>query len=110
MLALELFLGLAQRRATTLRRAQVLWQLIAARISVELILGFVCRSGLGEDFSGDLPVVTFDSGLAFAFTFVPSIAITPTFTNPAFAHSESTWEKSSASGTSWRSMKRAIVA
>jgi hypothetical protein len=48
--------------------------------------------------------------LATTGTLVPSIAITPTLTRPAFAQTASTEPKTSASAASWRQMKRAIVA
>jgi hypothetical protein len=40
---------------------------------------------------------------------VPSIAITPTFTSPAFLHSDSTELNNSASAASWRRRNSAIV-
>jgi hypothetical protein len=46
---------------------------------------------------------------AFAWTFVPSIATTPTLTNPAFRHRERTDVNSSASVVSWRRRNSAIV-
>jgi hypothetical protein len=41
---------------------------------------------------------------------VPSTAITPTLTSPAFAQTASTEPNTSASACSWRQTKRAIVA
>jgi hypothetical protein len=49
--------GLAQPSAPTLRRAQLLGQLIAARVTVELVLGRVGGLGLFEDLARDLFVI-----------------------------------------------------
>ena len=55
--ALELALCLAQGLAPALRRAQVLGQLVTARLAVELVLAPVGLGGLGEDLARDLLVV-----------------------------------------------------
>ena len=52
--ALTLSLGLAEELPPTLRGAQLLRQLIAALLAVELVLGLVGRPGLGQDLPGDL--------------------------------------------------------
>jgi hypothetical protein len=44
---------LAKELASALRRAQLLGQLITARLPVELILGLVGRPGLGQNLPGD---------------------------------------------------------
>ena len=56
-LAVQAFLGLAQRLASALAGAQVLGQLVAALASVELILATVDLGGLLEDLARDLPEV-----------------------------------------------------
>ena len=61
----------------------MLGQLIAALLAIELVLLAVDPGGLLEDLLRDLPVITVGVLDAFACTFVPSTAITPTFTNPA---------------------------
>jgi len=53
-----LVLYLAEELAPTLRRAQLLGQLIATRLAIQLILGLVSRLGLGEDLPRDLPKLT----------------------------------------------------
>jgi len=50
------------------------------------------------------------SRLALAWTFVPSIAMTPTLASPDRAQSSSTSPNSPAIALSWRAMNRAIVA
>jgi hypothetical protein len=45
----ELALGLPERRASPLARAQPLGQLVAARPAVELVLAPIGRLGLAED-------------------------------------------------------------
>src|SRR6266566_82932 len=54
---LELALGLCQGSTTPLAGPQVLGQLIATRIPVELVLGRVEIGGLLEDLPGELLVV-----------------------------------------------------
>ena len=56
-LARELLFGFAQRSAPTLTRSQMLGQLIAARIAVELILGSVDLARLLQDLPGELLVI-----------------------------------------------------
>ena len=53
-LALALVLGLPEELAPTLRRAQLLGQLITPRLTKALILGLVGRLVLGEDLPRDL--------------------------------------------------------
>src|SRR5215211_8440414 len=55
-LALELCLCRPQRGAAPRARPQLLRQLIAARLPIELILAAVCLRRLGEDRAGDLRV------------------------------------------------------
>src|SRR3954453_7681610 len=57
VLALQALLGLAQRLASALARAQMLRQLVAAVASVELILATVGRRRFLEDLAGDLTEV-----------------------------------------------------
>src|SRR5579859_1588048 len=54
LLAAQLLAGLAEELAAPLGRAQLLGQLITARIPVKLVLGLVGRLVLSEDLSGDL--------------------------------------------------------
>ena len=56
-LLFELALGLAQPRPAALAGAQLLGQLVAARVAVELVLGRVDRLGLFEDLARELLVV-----------------------------------------------------
>ena len=56
-LFIELSLGLLERRATTLRSAQMLRQLIAARLTVELVLFTIDPLSVAEDLDRDPPVV-----------------------------------------------------
>ncbi len=56
-LARELLLGLAQRSTSPLTRAQMLRQLIAARLTVERVLGGVDLARLLQDLAGELLVV-----------------------------------------------------
>src|ERR1019366_9920206 len=53
----ELLLGLAQRSTTTLTGSQMLRQLIATRIAVELVLCGVDLARLLQDLAGELLVV-----------------------------------------------------
>jgi hypothetical protein len=55
-LALELFLGFAQRRAPPRARPQLLRQLIAASLAIKLVLATVRLSRLGQYLARDLPV------------------------------------------------------
>ena len=57
-LSLEPLLGLAKPGAPALAGAQVLGQLVAARLAVELVLGGVDAARLGEDLGGDLLVAS----------------------------------------------------
>ena len=57
-LPVALLLGLPEELAATLRRAQLLGQLIPARITVQLVLGLVGRLRLGEDLPRDLLELT----------------------------------------------------
>jgi hypothetical protein len=66
--------------------------------------------GLAEDLTSDPLIVTVACWKALACIFVPSIAITPTLTIPARAHSPSTLPNSSAIAFSWRWRNLAIVA
>jgi hypothetical protein len=102
--------GLAEELASTRWRAQLLGQLVAARLAVELVLGRVGRLGLGEDHPPDLVELVIDLGLAFPAFRVPSIETTPSRTNPARSQSASTAPNSSANARSCRQTKRAIVA
>jgi hypothetical protein len=52
----------------------------------------------------------FASRLAFAWTFVPSTAITPIAASPDRAHNLNTSPNNPANAGSWRSLNRAIVA
>ena len=56
-LLFEAALGLAQPRAPALAGAQLLGQLVAARVAVELVLGGIDRLGLFEDLARELLVV-----------------------------------------------------
>ncbi len=53
----ELLLGFAQRSASALVGSQVLGQLIAARLAIELILASVDLARLLQDLAGELLVV-----------------------------------------------------
>jgi hypothetical protein len=57
-LAVAVLRGVPEELAPTLRRAQLLGQLIAARSTVELVLGLVGRLRLGEDLPRDLLELT----------------------------------------------------
>src|SRR5215216_1763882 len=57
-LALELCLCLPQRGAPTLARPQLLRQLVAARLPIELVLAAVRPRCLGEDLARDLLVAS----------------------------------------------------
>jgi hypothetical protein len=110
-LARELRLGFAQRSRSSLTGPQMLRQLIATRLAIELILGSVDLAGLLQDLAGELLVVEVAvMRRAFAYIFVPSIAITPTFASPACRQSPSTSLNNSARAASWRTRNRAIVA
>jgi hypothetical protein len=50
-------LGFAQPAPAALARSQLLGQLIAARLAVELVLGLVDRLRLGDDLAGDPLVI-----------------------------------------------------
>ena len=52
-LGIELALGLPQRRPPTLRRAQLLGQLIPARVAVQLVLALVSLVELVQQLPGD---------------------------------------------------------
>jgi hypothetical protein len=60
-LAFELFLCLTQRRAPPLARPKPLGQLIAARLTVELVLAAVRLGGLGQDLARDLLIAAVGS-------------------------------------------------
>jgi hypothetical protein len=110
-LGIEAALGLAQPGPATLLGSELRGQLITARIAELLVLLAINPVGLLEDLLRDLLVVArrVASRLAFACTFVPSIAITPTFASPASAQSPSTSPNGPASAVSWRRRNRAIV-
>ena len=54
LLAPQLLAGLAEELAPTLRRAQLLGQLITTRLAELLVLGLIGRPGLGQDLPRDL--------------------------------------------------------
>ena len=56
-LARELLLGFPQRSTSPLTRPQMLRQLIAARLPVELVLGSVNFARLLQDLAGELLIV-----------------------------------------------------
>jgi hypothetical protein len=80
----------AKELAPALRRAQLLGQLIPARLAVELILGLVGRLASTTTSRAIRSNSKFTSGLALPAIRVPSIDTTPGFTNPARSHSFST--------------------
>jgi hypothetical protein len=57
-LAVAVLLGLPEELAPTLRRAQLLGQLITTRLPVQLVLGLVGRLRLGENLPRDLLKLT----------------------------------------------------
>jgi hypothetical protein len=96
-------LRVRQRLPAALRGAQLLGQLIAALVAVELVLAAVGFFRLTEDLADDLAVD------ALGWIFVPSIVITPTDTNPASRHRPSTSSNRSAISDSCRRRNSAIV-
>jgi hypothetical protein len=72
---------------TQLRR-----ELITTLLAVLLVLGLVRRDRLSDDLLSDLVIVN----VLFPDIFVPSTAITPDCTSPAFSHSDNTPLNSSA--------------
>jgi hypothetical protein len=87
----------------------VLGQLIAARLAIELVLAAVDLRRLPQDLARGLLIAEIGLRAAFAATFVPSIATTPTDTSPARRQRPSTPVNSSASASSWRTRNSAIV-
>jgi hypothetical protein len=110
VLAPELPPRLAKELAPALRRAQLLGQLITARLAIELILGLVGRPGLGEDLARDPVELVVELGAGVPAIRVPSIDTTPGLTNPARSDSLSTSPNSSDNARSCRQRNRAIVA
>src|SRR4051794_13783936 len=82
-LAAQLCLGLTQRLAPALSGAQLLGQLVAAPVAVELVLARVDLGRLGQNLARNLPEVAVGVARALAAIFVPSIATTPTNASPA---------------------------
>ena len=109
-LALELLLGLAKPGSAAVRGAKPLGQLVAAGIAVDLVLGGVDPSGLGEDLGGDLLVGADRSVGGVGGELGAVDREHADLDDPRLAAEPSTWPKSSASTSSWRTRKRAIVA
>jgi hypothetical protein len=102
--------GPAEEVATSLRRAQLLGQLIAALFAIELILSLVGRPRLGHDLPGDLieGEVDLRARVARDARAVDRDDAPPH--QPRRSHSLSTSPNRSDNARSWRQIKRAIVA
>jgi hypothetical protein len=107
--AVEAALGLRQRCTSSFARAQLLGQLVAAFLAVELVFFAIDPVRLSEDLPGDLLVVTRGVIRRARVNLVPSTAITPTLTSPASPHNANTSVNKPASATSWRLRNSAIV-
>ena len=87
-------------------------ELVAASSAESCLLGRVCLRRLLEHalhLAADLRVAAVRVLGAFAFSFVPSSATSPTESRPASAHRRKTSVKTPASACPWRCRKRAIV-
>jgi hypothetical protein len=109
-LGLQALLGLAQPPAAPLRGRELRRQLVAARLPVALILGRIDRLGLLDDLARELLIIEVSLRDAFACSFVPSTAMTPTLASPLRAQSVSTSPNRLAIASWWRSRNRASVA
>jgi hypothetical protein len=110
LLAPALLPGPAEELATPLGRLQLLGQLVAARVPVQLVLGSSVALCSARISLAICPKSRVASEFALPAIRVPSIAITSGFTNPASPHNRNTSPNNSASARSCRTTNRAIVA
>src|SRR5215204_207108 len=90
LLLSQLTPGPAEELGSALGRAQLLGQLIAARLAVELVLSLVCRPRRGEDLPGDPIELVVDLRARVAGDPRAVDRHHPCFTSPARSHSLNT--------------------
>ena len=109
-LCVEALLRLPQPGPPALAAGQVLGQLVAASLAVDLVLGGVDAAGLLEDLGGDLLVGADGAVAGRRGEFGAVDGDHADVDQAGLAQRPSTWPKRSPRASWWRTRKRAIVA